>query len=124
MTQWFEACPGNFILEAEQSALDQYLSTIYGYHLVQIGGVPKYQYNNCIIRDRTLITDTAIGCEFPGSIVKSSLLELPLQEESVDLFIIPHVLEFSKTPLKMINEVYNILIPGGKVIIISFNPIS
>lgn len=124
MTQWFQSCLGNLMLEAEQLALDQYLPTIYGYHLVQLGGINRYQYQHCIIRDKILVTDQHAKQDFDGSIITSSFLELPFQEESVDLFVMPHVLEFSKTPLKIINEIYNILIPGGKVIILGFNPIS
>lgn len=125
MNRWFDDSPGRFILEAEQLALDKVLSSIYGYHLVQIGGIPKYRYNSCIIRDRVLvISQTKAECSFDGSVVRSSLHELPFQEESVDLMVVPHVLEFIKTPLKMLNEINNILIPGGKVIIFAFNPTS
>ena len=38
--------------------------------------------------------------------------------------VIPHILEFEKNPKKILNEIYHILIPGGSVIIISFNPFS
>lgn len=123
MAQWFESCLGNLMLAAEQLELNQLLPTVFGYHLVQLGGIPRYQYQNCIIRDHIFITEKP-EAGFEGSVIQASLMELPLQEESVDLFVIPHVLEFSETPLKIINEVYNILIPGGKVIILGFNPSS
>jgi len=47
---------------------------------------------------------------------------LPLASESVDVFVLPHTLEFHPNPHALLREVDRVLIPEGHVVILSFNP--
>ncbi len=49
---------------------------------------------------------------------------LPIQSESVDLVILPHLLEFDASRFTTMREVDRILKPGGELIILNFNPMS
>lgn len=50
--------------------------------------------------------------------------ELPFASQSIDLVVLPHVLEFSTDPHQVLREVERVLIPEGQVIICGFNPAS
>src|SRR5581483_3185643 len=47
-----------------------------------------------------------------------------LANESVDVIVIVHVLEFVDRPKMLLREAYQALAPGGQIIIISINPFS
>jgi SAM-dependent methyltransferase len=52
------------------------------------------------------------------------LRQLPFDSNSIDLVILPHLLEFHPNPHQMLREVERVLIPEGRVVIIGFNPFS
>lgn len=47
---------------------------------------------------------------------------LPLATESIDLLVLPHVLEFAGNPHEVLREADRVLVPEGRVIISGFNP--
>ncbi len=49
---------------------------------------------------------------------------LPFATSSIDLVLLPHVLEFSRHPHQVLREVERVLVPEGNVIITGFNPFS
>ena len=99
---WFKSSLGQYLIEHEHRYFDQVVVNIFGYNAVQIG-LP--QFNN-----------------------QASLLAtpdfLPIQTNSMDLVILPHVLEFNANPHQILREVHRILIPEGHIIISGFNPFS
>jgi ubiquinone/menaquinone biosynthesis C-methylase UbiE len=50
--------------------------------------------------------------------------QLPFAAHSIDLVVMPHVLEFRADPHQILREVERVLIPEGEVLITGFNPIS
>ena len=48
----------------------------------------------------------------------------PFATHSLDLVVLPHVLEFAAEPHQVLREVSRVLIPEGQVIITGFNPAS
>ena len=65
--------------------------------------------------------------QFSAGIEKNAALRaapdfLPIATSSVDLVLLPHVLEFNSNPHQILREVQRILIPEGHVIISGFNP--
>ena len=52
------------------------------------------------------------------------LAELPFETSSIDLALLPHVLEFSQHPHEILREIERVLRPEGSVIISGFNPLS
>lgn len=49
---------------------------------------------------------------------------LPFAGQSIDLAVLPHVLEFAAEPHQVLREVERILIPEGQLFITGFNPLS
>lgn len=56
--------------------------------------------------------------------VLCDLRELPFAANSIDLVVMPHILEFNDNPHQILREVERILIPDGQLVITGFNPIS
>ena len=50
--------------------------------------------------------------------------ELPFASQSLDLVVLPHILEFAKEPHQVLREVERVLIPEGQLIVCGFNPAS
>src|SRR5205814_9709268 len=48
--------------------------------------------------------------------------ELPLATQSIDLVLLPHVLEFAEEPHRILREVDRVMMPEGRLIIVGFNP--
>ncbi|MCK4870643.1 MAG: hypothetical protein KAS93_06000 [Gammaproteobacteria bacterium] len=121
---WFARGLGRHLLEVEKNGITNYLKKIFGYHLLQLGGP----------RDEQLLESSSIGNKIylhPECISKihdASILakftDLPFQPDVIDLTVVPHSLEFTKRPFKILNELYNITLPDGYVLIIGFNPFS
>ena len=49
---------------------------------------------------------------------------LPFPENSLDLIVLPHALEFTDDPHQLLREVYRTARPDGQVVIAGFNPFS
>ncbi|HEU4441978.1 MAG TPA: methyltransferase domain-containing protein [Burkholderiales bacterium] len=60
----------------------------------------------------------------PGAAVAADPLQLPLASQSVDLVVLPHVLEGHPNPHDVLREVERVLRPEGQVVISGFNTIS
>ena len=67
------------------------------------------------------VTDTHSG---PQVVVVHEPTEMPFASQSLDLIVLPHVLEFSIEPHQVLREVERVLIPEGRLIICGFNPAS
>jgi SAM-dependent methyltransferase len=50
--------------------------------------------------------------------------ELPFASESLDLVVLPHLLEFSSEPHQILREVERVLRPEGELVVLAFNPVS
>jgi SAM-dependent methyltransferase len=56
--------------------------------------------------------------------IQGSPNELPFASESIDLLVLPHVLEFAADPHQILREVERVLRPEGRLVISGFNPAS
>jgi SAM-dependent methyltransferase len=123
LKQWFARPLGQHLLNQEQAELEKIIPDLFGYHLMQIG----------LLHDDRLFNSTRIGHRFimqidkEGQLQKTAALEcaadsLAIAPDSVDVVVLPHVLEFSANPHKILREIERILIGEGHLIIIGFNP--
>ncbi|HLF22911.1 MAG TPA: class I SAM-dependent methyltransferase, partial [Burkholderiales bacterium] len=72
--------------------------------------------NNCVTEQR--LTGSRRLC------VRAAVDELPFDERSVDLVLLPHTLDFSDDPHPVLREVSRVLRPDGHAVILGFNPMS
>ena len=124
---WLDTPAGIYAHAWEQARLDELTADIFGYNAVQIG-LPQLDALAANRMPNRWVTDaafpTAVQQQARPIIVTHDFAELPFASQSLDLIVLPHVLEFAAEPHQVLREVERVLIPEGQVIICGFNPIS
>lgn len=115
---WLQSPQGSYVLEWEQAKIDALVADIFGFHALQLG-LPQVDY----LRDNRIPLRLKAG-ESGLVDVRCDLRKLPFASASLDLVVLPHVLEFLPDPHQMLREVERVLIPEGQVVIAGFNPLS
>ncbi|USX11934.1 class I SAM-dependent methyltransferase [Oxalobacteraceae bacterium OTU3CAMAD1] len=144
---WLQTPAGVYLRAWEQTCLDNLTADIFGFNAVQIG-MPQidalaanrmpYKW----LADRKVrapappmpppvapahggpVIDVAPALPLRPVALTLDYTELPFASQSMDLVVLPHVLEFSTDPHQVLREVERVLIPEGQVIICGFNPAS
>jgi SAM-dependent methyltransferase len=120
--------PGRYVLDWEQQQLDAAVADIFGYHALQLGlpEVDALRENRMPLRfcaaDRQLAVEANNGERRVAIINRYE--ELPFATHSIDLVVMPHILEFATDPHQVLREVERVLVPEGHVVITGFNPAS
>lgn len=125
LAQWFGQPAGQYLLEWEQQVLDQLTADIFGYNALQIGmpeihGLAASRMVNRWLSDAQLPEQSKPELIRPV-VILHDFAELPFANQSIDLVILPHVLEFAAEPHQVLREVERILIPEGHLIICGLN---
>jgi SAM-dependent methyltransferase len=94
-------------------------------HQLQIGGLGwEGDFVDCsLYRNYVILDGKGRGCA-EALKVNARAFSLPIQTESMDLVILPHILEFDAHRFQTMREVNRVLKPGGELIVINFNPYS
>ncbi len=132
LREWYGKPPGTWLLEEEFSLLENSLSDLFGYHILQIG---LNNDANCLKISR-IPHRMVMDVDFPVS-ARSNPGErgnsgtdlfhgepeyVPIASDSLDVLILSHTLEFCANPHQVLREVDRVLIPEGYVVILGFNP--
>ncbi len=121
---WYATPLGTRLLRAEQTELDRLLPDLFGYHLLQIGRLPENLSRASRI-SHTMVLDVAPleSAEPVGKQRFYGLPEaLPVCTDSIDVLLLPHVLEFAAAPHAVLREAERALIPEGHLVVVGFNP--
>jgi len=114
---WYRTDAGQFFAAQVEISVENMLKQIFGYYAIQVGAFSPGRNLLSASRINTNIIagqgDTLVCCEFE---------QLPFATDAVDLVVLPHTLELSSDPHKVLREVDNILVPEGHLIIIGINP--
>lgn len=94
-------------------------------HQLQIGGLGwEEEFIDCsLYRNYAIVDDKQAGCHAALKI-NAKAFKLPIQTESIDLVIVPHLFEFDAHRFKTMREIHRVLKPGGELVILNFNPLS
>lgn len=120
---------GRYLLAWEQRQYDAAVADIFGYHALQLGlpELDALRENRMPLRfcasDR-LLPELNVMSGHTQVAVISHFEELPFASQSIDLVVMPHVLEFADEPHQVLREVDRVLVPEGQVVITGFNPAS
>jgi SAM-dependent methyltransferase len=114
---WLETPLGRYVMAWEEARFDALVADIFGYNAVQLG-IPEFD----LLRANRMPFRFRAGA---GQVlVETDYAALPFAPASVDLVVLPHVLEFAANPHQVLREVERVLVPEGSVIIAGFNPVS
>ena len=122
LKHWRDEYPGNVLSAAEAAVLEDWLTAVFGYRLVEIGN-DRWPGGDPLaaspIRHRV-----RLGSDFrvAGQSVIADPGQLPIASDSIDLVVLPHTLDFCTDPRRLLREVERVLIAGGRLITMNLNP--
>jgi SAM-dependent methyltransferase len=116
LAAWFDTALGRYVLDREHDYFDSVVADIFGYNALQFG-LPQID----LLRTSRMTSRWCVGPTGPVGL-RADFRDLPIAANSVDLVILPHVLEFTDDPHQILREVVRVLVPEGHVIISGFNP--
>lgn len=110
---------GGWLLKQEQELLGRLLPGLFGYHLLELGLPSLASLSEAsVVRHRV-----RLGLQpDAGDWVQADQEALPLQSNSVDVVLLHHVLDVTQEPHTVLREAARVLIPGGHMVIVGFNP--
>jgi len=118
LAEWFATPLGRYLAAREQGYFDRTVADIFGYYALQIGLPEVDALAACRMPSRwTLDYD-------PPARLLADPHALPLPDNTVDLIVMPHALEFTDDPHLMLREAWRVMRPEGQVVIAGFNPFS
>ncbi len=137
MTSFCEWCRSNLgqsLLAAEKSALQKFLPSLNGEIAVQYANTGTQALleasdieHKFFLQAGELPENKAMDAPDAGeiqSIYVSDQDVLPFISSSVDLCLLSHMLDYSNNPHQLLRESKEILVSGGHLIILGFNPYS
>ena len=120
LRQWFAVEPGLAVAAAEQALAADALANLFGYHILQLGNPYASPLIACSRIQNQVVLGIGASCD--GAAVRCLDEALPVQAGSVDVLVLPHVLEFARSPHAVLREAERVLIPEGHLAILGFNP--
>lgn len=118
LAAWFHTPQGRYVLEWEMTRMDQVSADLFGFNALQVG-LPQIDYLRA-----NRIPFRFLCCAEQGAPLRASPEQLPFAAQSIDLAMLPHVLEFAANPHQILREVERVLVPEGHVLVAGFNPFS
>ena len=116
--EWLQTPLGQYLLERERAYIDKTVTDIFGYNALQIG-LPQVDLLRANRMPLRVCIDRGAGAQ-----LRADDAEMPIAGASVDLVLLPHVLEFSDNPHQILREVERVLVPDGHLVVSCFNPVS
>ena len=113
---WFETPLGQYLLEQERAYLDDVTPDIFGFHALQVG-LPEMD----LLGESRIAHRMRVAPEGHPDLY-AQFHELPFATQSIDLVVLPHVLEFTTEAHAILREVDRVMMPEGRLIIVGFNP--
>ena len=118
---WYAGPAGKVLADELQHKLAQLLPCLFGYYALQIG---------TLVDDVDLLCSSTINRKIymtmdstQGNVIANPLA-LPFSQDTLDLVVLPHTLDFSRYPHQVLREAHRVLIPDGHIVLIGFNPVS
>ncbi len=119
---WYNRPVGQLLLRQEREQLDGILPTLFGYHIVQVGGL----LGNDVLSSSRVSNKVLIDPDDGGKTLVSGAYgypdAIPIATDTVDVVVLPHILEFERDPHQILREVDRVLIAEGHVVVLGFNP--
>ncbi len=123
LIDWFDTKKGHALIQQEASFLKRSITVSCKQVIVQLGVLGwEHRFIDSDLYQNFIILDDEQSSRHIKKTIKSMSTALPLKSESVDMVIVPHLLEFNQDKHQVLREVERILKPEGKLIILCFNP--
>lgn len=122
---WFRTPLGESLMQETLTRMHKLLPDLFGYHILQLGHLGNSDLlEPSRISHRAVLDIDKSGPGYYPTQCRCSADSLPIQTNSVDVLLLPHVLEFERDPHQVLREADRVLIGDGHVVIAGFNPMS
>jgi len=120
---YYETPRGKLLRDLEVDYMQSAIVVSCKQTILQVGGLGwENEFIDCTLYTNYTILD-AKNLGYQGARkIRAKSYHLPLQSDSVDMIILPHILEFDAYRFQTMREVERVLKPEGAVVIINFNP--
>lgn len=118
---WLESARGRLFLQHERRQLKSVMPSILGYRMLQVGrwGLTADAAGGSAIL-RHWILDASPASDV-AAVVDAG--QLPVACQSVDAVLLPHSLELTAHPHRLLREADRVLCSRGQIILLGFNPL-
>lgn len=119
---WFGSPLGLSLQACEANSLRSILPSLYATNVVQLGRLGNRDLFESCVAPRRILLDIPVG---NGDCTLLAMPEaLPFENNSINMALLPHTLDFSDDPHQVLREVERVLMPESHVVILGFNPFS
>ena len=120
---WYQTPRGKLLKELEADYIQKSITVSCQQIILQIGGLGwESEFIDCTLyQNYTVLDAKGLGCDETRKIQAKAYC-LPLQSESIDMIIVPHLLEFDTHRFQTMREVERVLKPEGLLVVLNFNP--
>lgn len=128
LSSWFESHAGRRLLAEQAPVITECARRFHGDSLLWAGCHTDLSdtVRGCMIRNRFHLETCGLPDSCGGGVgdplFRADLHELPLRNKSLDAIVLHHVLESAPDPRGAMREVARVLAPGGRLLIVAFNP--
>ncbi len=116
---WRASPRGQRMLDIERDQLSRYLPDVFGRHVLQIG---NWGEGAALIASSGTLHHAVLGTVADGAAAIADPQQLPIAAKSVDAVVLPHTLEFTRSPHPVLREVDRVLNDRGRLFVLGFNP--
>lgn len=123
--KWYQSSnPGQTLAKNQASYLSSSLKHTFYRRVLQVGRLGSEEhYTQNGLQHCFMMIESELEAENENvHRIIGQFNEMPIDSDSIDLLIIPHVLEFAQEPAQVLSEACRILKPEGRLIILCFNP--
>jgi len=117
--QWLTSPLGDALVQQESRIVEEALDGIFGEQCLQLG---LWGESNTFLKNartqRTALIDEGTSDGGPSAI--GQFHRLPIQDDSIDCVLLPHVLDYSDRPHAVLREVDRVLTAHGHLVILGF----
>ncbi len=122
LRRWYRCIPGRLVLQAERNQLEALLPSLMGNRIAQVGCVGSSALLTGSTMPHRIVVDGDVRATDIDPDVYAQADALPFETESLDVLVLPHTLEWSGDPQKVLQESHRVLAPEGHLVILGFNP--
>ncbi|MDX1504854.1 MAG: class I SAM-dependent methyltransferase [Spongiibacter sp.] len=125
LREWFRTPVGQTVLQEEQALIVDALSdrSTAGRCLLKLSAIPERCNLEAAFNQRQFNLGNIAQYGFSQVLdAVCDFHQLPIANESQDIVVLHHLLEFVENPHKVLREVERVLVPHGKVVVCGINP--